>query len=125
MHISGFKQLSGKQQLSPDEFVARCANQTLAAYAGIGAPERFFSDLRALGLRLAFTTALPDHHLFNSATLHAPEADVVIITSKDAVKCNALSDSKIWIAQAHLTLSDPHFDAWLDERLSHIQTVLP
>ncbi len=125
MHITGFKQLIGEQQLSPDEFVARCANQTLAAYAGIGVPERFFSDLRALGLRVAFTTALPDHHLFNAATLHAPEADIVIITSKDAVKCNALSDRKIWVAQVHLTFSEPHFDAWLDERLSQIQTALP
>lgn len=125
MHISGFKQLTSEQQLSPDDFVARCANQTLAAYAGIGAPERFFSELRALGLQVAFTTALPDHHLFNATTLHAPEADIVIITSKDAVKCKALSDHKIWVAQVHLTFSDPHFDAWLDERLTDIQTALP
>jgi tetraacyldisaccharide 4'-kinase len=125
MYISGFKQLTSGQQLSPDEFVARCANQTLAAYAGIGAPERFFSDLRALGLRVAQTTALSDHHLFNATTLHAPEADIVIITSKDAVKCNTLSDGKIWVAQVHIAFSDPLFDVWLDERLSHIQTALP
>lgn len=124
MHIAGFKQLTSGQQLSPDDFVTRCANQTLAAYAGIGAPERFFSDLRALGLRLTHTTALPDHHLFNATTLHAPEADIVVITSKDAVKCNALSDSKIWVAQAHLAFSDPLFDVWLHERLTRIQTAL-
>jgi tetraacyldisaccharide 4'-kinase len=124
MQISGFKQLTSGQLLSPDEFVARAANQTLAAYAGIGEPERFFSDLRALGLGLELTTALPDHHLFNASTLHAPEADIVIITSKDAVKCNTLSDSKIWVAQVHLVFSDPLFDAWLDERLSHVQTAL-
>ncbi len=124
MLISGFKQLTSGQLLSPDEFVARCVNQTLAAYAGIGAPERFFSDLRALGLGLELTTALPDHHLFNASTLHAPEADIVIITSKDAVKCNTLSDSKIWVAQVHLVFSDPLFDVWLDERLSHVQTAL-
>lgn len=124
MQISGFKQLTSGQLLSPDEFVARSANQTLAAYAGIGEPERFFSDLRALGLGLELTTALPDHHLFNASTLHAPEADIVIITSKDAVKCNTLSDSKIWVAQVHLVFSDPLFDAWLDERLSHVQTAL-
>ena len=124
MHISGFKQLTSGQQLSPDDFVAQCANQPLAAFAGIGAPERFFSDLRALGLRVAHTTALPDHHLFNATTLHAPEAKIIIITSKDAVKCKALSDSKIWVAQVHLAFSDPLFDTWLDERLSRIQTAL-
>lgn len=124
MHISGFKQLTSGQLLSPDEFVARCAHQTLAAYAGIGAPERFFSDLRALGLRIERTTALPDHHLFNATTLYAPAADIVIITSKDAVKCNAVAHNKIWVAQVHLEFSDPLFDAWLDERLSRIQTAL-
>lgn len=124
MRISSFKQLTSEQQLSPDEFAARYANQTLAAYAGIGAPERFFSDLRALGLRVACTTALPDHHLFNATTLYAPDADIVIITSKDAVKCKALSDSKIWVAQVQLAFSDPLFDAWLDERLARIQTAL-
>jgi tetraacyldisaccharide 4'-kinase len=124
MDISGFKHLKSGQLLRPDEFVVRCANQTLAAYAGIGAPERFFSDLRALGLRIERTTALPDHHLFNATTLHAPAADIVIITSKDAVKCKSLSDTKVWVAQVHLEFSDSLFDTWLDERLSRIQTAL-
>ena len=124
MSISGFRQLAGEQRLSPAEFLAFCANKTISAYAGIGAPERFFVDLRTLGLQLQRTTALPDHHTFTPTTLCAPQADIVIITSKDAVKCDALPDEKIWVAQVRSTFSDPHFAEWLDERLNQIQTAL-
>lgn len=124
MSISGFKQLASEQRLSPSEFLAFCANKSVYAYAGIGAPERFFVDLRTLGLQLQRTTPLPDHYTFTPTTLCAPQADIVIITSKDAVKCEALSDSKIWVAQVHSTFSDPYFADWLDARLNKIQTAL-
>ena len=124
MSISGFKQLTSEQRLSPSEFLAFCENKSLFAYAGIGAPERFFVDLRTLGLQLQRTTPLPDHHTFTPTTLCAPQADIVIITSKDAVKCEALSDSKIWVVQVHSTFSDPYFADWLDARLNKIQTAL-
>jgi tetraacyldisaccharide 4'-kinase len=124
MSISGFKQLASEQRLSPSEFLAFCANKSVYAYAGIGAPERFFVDLRTLGLQLQRTTPLPDHHTFTPTTLCAPRAEIVIITSKDAVKCDALSDDKIWVAQVHSTFSDPHFAQWLDDRLKQIQTAL-
>jgi tetraacyldisaccharide 4'-kinase len=124
MRISGFKQLTSERRLSPSEFLAFCANKSVYAYAGIGAPERFFVDLRTLGLPLERTTALPDHHTFNPMTLSSPQANIVIITSKDAVKCEALSDDKIWVAQVHSTFSDRQFAQWLDERLKQIQTAL-
>ena len=77
-----------------------------------------------LGLQLQRTTALPDHHTFTPTTLCAPQADIVIITSKDAVKCDALPDDKIWVAQVHSTFSDLQFTQWLNDRLKQIQTAL-
>ena len=124
MTISGFKQLATGKLLSTSDFVAHCADQPVCAYAGIGAPERFFADLRTVGLRLSRSTALPDHYNFNSTTLHAPESDVVVITAKDAVKCASLSDEKIWVAQVRSTFSDAGFVTWLDDRLRQIQTAL-
>jgi tetraacyldisaccharide 4'-kinase len=124
MRISGFQQMQSGQRLDPSRFLQFCKNKSLAAFAGIGAPERFFADLRALGLQVPLTTALPDHCAFNANTLDAPEADLVLITSKDAIKCNLLLDSKIWVAQTHSTFSDPSFADWLHERLRQIQTAL-
>jgi tetraacyldisaccharide 4'-kinase len=124
MRISGFQQLQGGQRLDPSQFLKFCANKSLAAFAGIGAPERFFADLRALGLQVPLTTGLPDHCAFNANTLDAPEADLVLITSKDAIKCKLLRDNRIWVAQTHSTFSDPRFADWLHERLRRIQTAL-
>ncbi|MBS1188080.1 MAG: tetraacyldisaccharide 4-kinase [Burkholderiaceae bacterium] len=59
---------------------------TLAAAAGIGNPARFFSMLRAAGLRFA-ELPLPDHFDYKTSPFSNIEADIVLITEKDAVKC--------------------------------------
>ena len=51
-------------QPSEKRSAADFSGQRLHALAGIGNPERFFTTLRELGLRLASTRALPDHHAF-------------------------------------------------------------
>jgi tetraacyldisaccharide 4'-kinase len=56
------------------------------AVAGIAQPQRFFDMLRAAGLRLQSTLALPDHHDFASTPLPPAEAGPLLCTEKDAVK---------------------------------------
>ncbi|EJN10017.1 tetraacyldisaccharide 4'-kinase [Herbaspirillum sp. YR522] len=72
----------------------------LAAAAGIGNPERFFAMLRGAGLAVR-TQALPDHHDFADNPFAALDADVILITEKDAVKCTAIeaiqNDPRIWV----------------------------
>ena len=58
----------------------------LLAVAGIAKPEEFFAMLRAKGLTLAHTLALPDHYDFNSWLRNEYRAYTVICTEKDAVK---------------------------------------
>lgn len=59
--------------------------QPLIATAAIARPEAFFEMLRARGLVLAETIALPDHHDF--AHWHRPAAgQTLVCTEKDAVK---------------------------------------
>ncbi|MEI8168299.1 MAG: tetraacyldisaccharide 4'-kinase [Rhodoferax sp.] len=58
----------------------------LMAVAAIAKPEEFFSMLRALGLQLAQTIALPDHYDFKSASSNEYMGYNVICTEKDAVK---------------------------------------
>lgn len=58
----------------------------LHAIAGIGNPERFFSELARM--QLGFVAhAFPDHHSYRPADLEFPDCDLVLMTEKDAVKC--------------------------------------
>lgn len=66
--------------------LARGAAKPLLAVAAIAKPEDFFTMLRAQGLLLAGTIALPDHYDFNSWLRSEYEGYTVICTEKDAVK---------------------------------------
>lgn len=82
------------------------------AAAGIGHPERFFATVRAAGLK-PDTLALPDHYAFTEdpfTDVAAVNADVILITEKDAVKCGHLTDPRIWVVP-----TNPVVDAGLIE----------
>jgi len=77
----------------------------LAAVAGIGNPERFFFDLRALGL--AFEAhAFADHHRYGAQELRLPHADAILMTEKDAIKCAAFADARMWAVPIAAETSD-------------------
>ena len=65
----------------------RFSGKRVAAIAGIGNPERFFAHLRHLGIRFS-AHPFPDHHRFEAGDLHALEAEIILMTEKDAI--NAL-----------------------------------
>ncbi|MGQ2981458.1 MAG: tetraacyldisaccharide 4'-kinase, partial [Polaromonas sp.] len=58
----------------------------LIALAGIARPQAFFDMLRASGLALAETRALPDHYDFDSYPRPSDMGYTLICTEKDAVK---------------------------------------
>lgn len=58
----------------------------VCAVAAIARPEDFFAMLRAQGLSLAQTCALPDHYDFDSYKNIADKGYTVICTEKDAAK---------------------------------------
>lgn len=72
----------------------------IVAAAGIGNPGRFFAMLRAEGLDLA-ELPLPDHHDFLDQPFARVDADIILITEKDAVKCrqieNLSNDPRLWV----------------------------
>lgn len=61
-------------------------HQSLTALAGIANPEAFFDMLRARGLVLAKTIALPDHFDFSEYRFPEQTSDIVLCTEKDAIK---------------------------------------
>ena len=91
-------------------------NQTVAAVAGIAKPERFFNTLQSMNIALKQTVALPDHADITAADL--PDADVVIITEKDAVK---FSDghglNHVWVLPVYAII-EPDLAAFVSANVS-------
>lgn len=70
-------------------------NQPLVAMAGIGHPQRFFDLLQNLGLQ-AEQRALADHHAYTLANFDSLHGKTVLMTEKDAVKCQHLGLNNAW-----------------------------
>lgn len=68
----------------------------LYALAGIGDPSRFFAQLEALGLEFE-AHPFPDHHLYSAGDLAFAHDGVLLMTEKDAVKCQALIMTEAWL----------------------------
>jgi len=121
--LSGVQSLSDWQQdapLGPEAGWRSLQGRSLHAAAGIAVPERFFASLRSLGLHLAKTYALPDHHHWAQVPWPHDTGDV-LVTEKDAVKLAgssaAMEGTRIWVVRLDLVLP-PAFTKSLDARLS-------
>ena len=96
--------------------LAGLGNQTVAAVAGIAKPERFFDSLRNMGITLNQTVALPDHADIAAADL--PNADMVIITEKDAVKfSDGLNLNHVWVLPV-CAIIEPDLAAFVSANVS-------
>lgn len=93
---------SAEPLLRPGEGVplASLAGKRIVAAAGIGNPGRFFAMLRAAGLAIG-ELPLPDHHDFLDQPFARVDADIILITEKDAVKCGQIEhlkdDPRLWV----------------------------
>jgi tetraacyldisaccharide 4'-kinase len=75
--------------------VAAWRSGIMHAIAGISNPRRFFDLLHRLGLE-PICHEFPDHHRYTRDELSFPGATVILMTEKDAVKCAAFGDSRLW-----------------------------
>lgn len=95
------------------------AGLRVAAAAGIGNPARFFGMLRAAGLQPQ-ELPLPDHHDFQDRPFAAIEADIILVTEKDAVKCWQIeelrNDPRIWVVPVSASI-DPALADQIVEKL--------
>ncbi len=92
--------LNPETVLRPGEF----AGQRLHAIAGIGHPRRFFKHLEQLGLN-AQPHSFPDHHRYSAADIAYDDADAVLMTEKDAVKCAAFATEKCWVLRVDVLVN--------------------
>jgi tetraacyldisaccharide 4'-kinase len=88
----------------------------LHAIAGIGHPQRFFSHLNNLGLEVQ-AHAFPDHHRYVQIDLAYADADAILMTEKDAVKCAAFATEKCWVLRVEAQL-DPALTHYILERIA-------
>jgi tetraacyldisaccharide 4'-kinase len=72
------------------------ADPAAVAIAGIGHPDAFFASLRAEGFR-GRTIAFPDHHPYARDEVAFRGAPAILMTAKDAVKCRAFADARMWM----------------------------
>jgi tetraacyldisaccharide 4'-kinase len=87
------------------------SGQHLYAVAGIGNPQRFFEQLRSMDLQFE-SQAYPDHYAFQPADLQFKDAEAILMTEKDAVKCMAFAQSHWWYLQV-----DAEVDEVLGQRI--------
>lgn len=85
------------------------------AIAGTANPQRFFALVAKLGID-ARTRAFPDHHRYTAADLALPDAQAILMTAKDAVKCLRWADERFWALDIRARI-DPALVDRIEERL--------
>lgn len=107
--------IDGHGQHTP---LAALRGRPLHAVAGIARPEDFFAMLRACGLQLQHSEALPDHYDFDSWQRLSSKGFSLICTEKDAVKLWPRHPDALAVP-LQLELP-PAFFAALDARLARL-----
>jgi len=86
------------------------AARDVVALAGIADPERFFAMLRAAGID-AIPQAWPDHHPFSPSDLAPLRRRTVLMTQKDAVKCETFAAPDWWAVPLEAVIAGQAVDA--------------
>lgn len=74
------------------------------AVAGIGNPTRFFDQLTAKGLKLT-PHPFADHHPFELTDIDFGDQKPILMTEKDAVKCQHFANKNMWYIPIEATIS--------------------
>ena len=75
------------------------------AVCAIGHQERFFRSLEAFGLTVV-RHPFPDHHAFSASEIDFADGAPVLMTEKDAVKCERFADDRHWYVPVEAVLSN-------------------
>jgi tetraacyldisaccharide 4'-kinase len=118
LHMSVIKSLEGQHE----QTLSSWQGKRVHAVAGIGNPERFFAQLEQCGLQVE-RHALADHHHYQTSDFKWTDAPVVM-TEKDAVKCQGFELENLWYVPVQAQLS-AKFVAALKAKMQKIGTVIP
>lgn len=106
---TGVASLLDPEMLQP---LARFRNRRVHAVAGIGNPRRFFDGLRQARIEV-LEHGFPDHHAFQPHDLAFEDQLPVLMTEKDAVKCQRYATADMWVVRTRAEPDDQFGDAVL------------
>ena len=89
----------------PSRPLASFEGSPVHAVAGIGHPARFFRSLGARGLQLIEHT-FADHHPFVQGELDFPDDLPILMTEKDAVRCESFATARMWYVPVDAELEE-------------------
>jgi len=93
------------------------------AIAGIGNPDNFFATLADHGLEV-LAHRFPDHHRFARADIEFADGHPVLMTEKDAVKCERFAAARHWWVPVEARLPE-EFSHRLLDRIAALGAVDP
>ena len=108
MHLEASQvcSLDAAGKIPVNEFKQMQSGIEIHAMAGIGNPQRFFETLGSLGIQ-AVPHRFPDHHLFTPDDFKTiPPGSAIVMTEKDAVKCQELELENAWYIPVETHLPD-------------------
>jgi tetraacyldisaccharide 4'-kinase len=102
-------------QLSLSSIAGTYLPNKITAIAAIGNPQRFFDDLLKQGVAGKYI-GLADHATYTPEFFSAINAECILITEKDAVKCTSVEDERIWVVPMSLEIPNT-LTEWLQSIL--------
>lgn len=95
-------------------------SQTVTAVTAIAYPQRFLDTLQSLGIN-SQAKLFRDHHAYSANELSIYKNKIVLMTEKDAVKCNTFDLPQAWYLEVSAVLSESlqtnlreYFSMWKD-----------
>jgi len=113
--------LASNRSMAFDDWLVHYGDTAASAVAAIGVPQRFFTMLRRVGVRLDHTVGLADHDDYRHPPFaRLPDAPI-LITPKDAIKCLHLQDPRLWAVHPRADFRDTTWLEILEGRLRHVR----
>ena len=97
-----FVSLTGAKSLSIAELLKKAQGTAIHGMAAIGNPERFFNTLSTLGFDV-ISHGYSDHHHFQEDDFNKMHG-TIIMTEKDAVKCQQFATDDMWYLKAEASV---------------------
>lgn len=98
--------------------------QPVNAVSGIGNPQRFLRTLYEYQLEIE-PKIFPDHHQFSAKDLIFENNNPILMTEKDAVKCQKFAQKNHWVLKINAVLEDKFYSTVLWTALSQTKEIYP
>ncbi len=108
-------QLAGTAERSLEDF----RGEHVHAVTGIGNPQRFFDLLTEAGV-IVKAHSLLDHAHLKPSNLEFRDQMLVLITEKDAVKCESFATEKVWCVAVAMKFEADHGERLMERVLERL-----